>query len=117
MQKIMNSIVVTVNLLGEIEGRVEHTTRQRHTVILSEEFGGSMNRNIKHTDRIPTKACRMFSVAAEHVEAWVKADQCPEWETPQNWKAKSRVQRLHSHLRRFDEGYGVSYEDLGDNEN
>ncbi len=103
--------------MGEIEGRIPHLTRQRHTVLLSEEFGGSMNRNILHSDRIPTKACRIFTVAAEHVTSWVRKDQCPEWEKPEHWANKTREQRLLSHLRRFDEGYGVSYEDLGDNEN
>ena len=112
----MSSILVTVNLLGKIEGCVAHTNRQRHTVVLSEEFGGSMTRNIKHTDRNPTVSSRMFTVQGEVVDGWVKADQCPEWEEPNNWKKKSVNQRLISHLRRFDEGHGIFFEFLGDNE-
>lgn len=112
----MSSILVTVFLAGKIGGPVAHKNRQKHTVLLSEDNGGSMTRVIKHTDRVVTEACRIFSVAGHHVDTWVQADQCPEWEKPKDWQNKTVNQRLTSHLLRFDEGFGVSFEFLGDNE-
>lgn len=108
----MSSIIVTVNLAGQIGGLVAHKNRQKHTILLD---GGSMSRVIKHTDRPVSEACRIFTVSGENIETWVQPDQCPEWEKPKDWQNKSRTQRLISHVLRFDEGFGVSFEFLGDN--
>ena len=116
MEKIMqvDSIIVKVNLSGVIGGPVEHTNRQRHTVALSEEFGGSMSRVIKHTDREQKECARVLQVPAKHVKSWLKDDSCPTWEKPGDWYRMSLVQRLQSHINSFDEGFGVSFEFLGD---
>lgn len=116
MQNTMRPILVTVNLPGVIEGPVKHTTKQRHTVALSEEHGFSMSKIIKHTDRKIGTAVRSFTVAEEHVESWTRADEVPYWEDQKEWKLKTPGQRIVSHVLRFDEGYGVNFEFLGDKE-
>ena len=110
----MQSILVTVTLPGIIDGPVAHVTRQKHTVALSEEFGFSATRVIKHTDCKEKPCTRVFQVPAEYVNTWIKADECPYWETPKDWKGKTVSQRVVSHVLRFDEGYGVTFELLGD---
>lgn len=112
----MESILVTVTLPGIIGGPVAHTTRQKHTVALSEEFGFTATKVIKHTDRVEKPCSRVFTIPGEHVISWTKRDEAPYWEEPREWKKKSPVQRVISHVLRFDEGYGVSFEFLGDRE-
>jgi len=109
----MDSIIVTVTLPGSTGGPVRHENRQKWTIALSEEFGSSMSKVIKHTDRKESECGRVFSVPSDSVNSWVKGD-CPPWETPKDWKAKSPIQKLISHVLRFDDGYGVTFEFLGD---
>lgn len=110
----MSSIIVTVNLEGIIGGNVSHTTFQRHTIALSEEFGSSMTKVIKHTDREVSVCKRVFQVPSNVVKSWVKDATAPYWEKPSDWAKMSEEQRVYSHVQRFDEGFGVSYESLGD---
>jgi hypothetical protein len=111
----MDSIIITTNLLGEIGGCVAHTTRQKHSVILSEEFGNSVSRIIKHTDRKESESVRLASVPGEVVDTWVKGE-CPYWENPKEWKKLTVLQRVISHVSRFDEGHGVGFEFVGDSD-
>ena len=109
----MDSILVTVNLEGEISGLVKHVSFQKHTVAL--DGGFTITKNIKHTDRLPTPCCRTFIVSSEHVKSWVK-DGCPYWVENADWNKFSNFQKVREHVKRFDEGLGVSFTFLNDGE-
>lgn len=111
-KNIMSSIVINVGLQGKIGGPVAHTNRQKHTVSLSEENGGSMSRVIKHTDRIYSSCVRMLTVSEEAVSSWIN-DDCPHWESAKDWRKMTDLQRIRSHVDRFDEGFGVDFEIIG----
>jgi len=111
----MDSIIVKVNLNGVIGGVVKHTNRQKHTVLLSPEEGSSMTRMIHHTDRPELECIRTFTVPGNVVTGWTQGDS-PFWEEARVWKKMSPVHKVISHVNRFDDGYGVSFEFLGDGE-
>lgn len=111
----MDSIIITTNLVGHIGGRVKHTSRQKWTAALSPEHGGSITKLIKHTDRPATECTRVCTVPGEFVESWTTGD-CPAWEKPSVWKKMTKVQKVISHVLRFDEGFGVSFEFMGDSD-
>lgn len=114
-ENIMDSIIITVNLPGIIEGNVKHVGFQKHTALLSEDEGGSITKMIKHTDRKELPSARIMPVSAAVVTGWTQGD-CPFWEEARNWRKMSPVQKVISHVARFDEGNGVGFEFLGDGE-
>lgn len=114
MQQIMDSLRITVLLPGRIGGPEKHTNRQRHSVAVSEEFGSVVTKVILHNDRKEKDACRIFTVPGKYVKTWTKTDEVPYWEDPKRWAKLSEKDRIESHIARFDEGYGVLYEPLGD---
>lgn len=107
-----SSVLVKVNLLGKIEGFVAHTHTQKYTTQLSH---GVSSMTIKHSDRRPTPCSRNFTIPGHIVDDWVKGD-CPSWERPHMWKKLSATNRIKSHVNSYDEGLGVSYENLDDDE-
>ena len=109
----MDSVIVTVYLQGVIGGCVKHTNRQKSSFRLG---GKDLIKVIKHTDREVTQARRIFTVSSEFTTIWAKEDLCPYWEKPKDWKGMSPTLRVESHLKRFDEGFGVDYEFLDDSE-
>lgn len=109
----MDSIIIKVNLNGIIGGPIRHTNRQKWTVALSPEEGGSMTRMIHHTDREQKTCIRTVPVSSQVVTSWVKGD-CPAWENPKDWRKMNENQKAISHILRFDEGFGVDFETLGD---
>lgn len=109
----MDSIIIKVNLVGQISGVVKHTNRQKWTAQLPAKHGGPISKVIKHTDRLTTECTRASTVPGEYVESWTTGE-APVWEKASVWKKMTKVQRVISHVLRFDEGYGVSFEFLGD---
>ena len=103
------ALVITVNLKGQIEGRVKHTKKdkQKNTVLLSK--GKTMTRTIVHRDRVETEAVQNTNIPDSIVDQWTGKDS-PFWEKPLNWKKMNFNQKIASYVARFDEGYGVSYE-------
>lgn len=101
-----NPIIITVNLLGQISGMVKHTNKQRHTCQTSK---GPISKVIKHSDRKEVECTRRTNISSEVVYFWT-SDACPEWEDVRRWKKMNERQRLISHVVRFDEGYGVTFD-------
>lgn len=99
-------IIIVTKLEGAVSGNVKHTTKQRHTCQIDI---GTISKMIDHTDRIPCECTRRTSISSEVVSFWT-SDTCPEWENPRKWKSMSDHQRLVSHVIRFDEGFGVTFE-------
>jgi len=105
-------ILLTINLLGRIGGCVKHTTKQVVTVDvtpMNHKQPEYITRKIKHTDRVATPCVKKLRISSEVVLGW-QYGECPAWVKPTVWKSMNKKQRLESHLNRFDEGYGISYE-------
>ena len=101
-----NPIIITTVLEGQLSGRVKHTNKQRHSCNTDK---GVISRIIKHSDRFPTECTRKTNISSDVVSFWT-SDVCPEWENTKRWKSMTERQRLVSHVIRFDEGSGVTFE-------
>ena len=109
----MNSgILLTVNLSGKIGGPVKHVDKQNVTIDIApigSKFPEWVSRKITHTDRPMTECCRKCTISEDIVRSWGNAD-CPYWERPAVWKGYSKNQKIAAFLSRYDEGFGISYE-------
>ncbi|MDA3854979.1 MAG: hypothetical protein PF569_01880 [Candidatus Woesearchaeota archaeon] len=105
----MADIIITTNLPGQVEGPVKHSKKQSNKVYYSS--GSPEVRKIIHTDRNFTSCQRILHIAESVVKSWVKGD-CPNWVRPSNWKHMTTKQRLVAHVNSFDEGFGVSYQEI-----
>ena len=105
-------ILLTINLKGNLSSNIKHTESQtvkvdatplhsKHPVILE--------KSIRHNDRQLQPCCRKMRFSDETVN-YFRNSECPTWEKAHNWKNYSKTQKLKSHLNRFDEGFGYSYE-------
>lgn len=105
----MSGLILTVNLLGAIDGPKKHVDHQKLTVQLGP--GDSVSRNVLHNNRRPQECTRVTTISSEVVFSWENGD-CPIWESPGSWRKMTKAQRLYSYLGAFDEGYGFSFEFL-----
>ena len=104
MNNIMeNALIIIVNLLGQLEGCVQHKDVQPYQNPLTKKMV-----SIVHTDRQPTKCYKRINISKDILNSWIK--DCPYWEKPKHWEKLSKQQRISSHVAKFDEGYGVTYE-------
>lgn len=113
-----NSIIITVNLAGAVIGSVRSVDKQANTVYLAggkDYSPGPHTRTILHTDRKPVVCNRSFTVAGDVVASWVTGT-CPAWVKPSIWRGLSKGQRLAAQVQGFDEGFGVSFDSIGDGE-
>ena len=106
-----SGILLTINLKGASLGSKAHTTPQEVKVNISSSPTKTiyMTSTILHTDRGEAKCCKKTTISEDAVRLW-KSNECPYWERPTQWNTMSDKQRIESHLFRFDEGYGISYE-------
>jgi hypothetical protein len=110
----MNGIIITTNLPGRIGGSVRHTSTQTVSILIS-KIGSSkpvwISREILHTDR-PYQSCyKKVNISEEVVNDWI-SNTIPEWSNKKDWMKMSPKQRLISYVSTFDEGFGVTYEEL-----
>ena len=108
----MESILLKVHLKGQISGFQKHTDRKIVTVDVTpigSKHPETVSKNILHTDRVSTECSRNTRISEDAVKNWASAE-CPFWEKPHVWKTLSRIKKIESFLKRFDEGYGISYE-------
>lgn len=96
------ALLVTTNLVGTIGGCVRSENEQS-----TNGYQYALVKKIKHTDRIVNPCTRVTKISKSTLNAWLA--ECPYWEKPGNWKNYSRDKKILSHVARFDEGYGVSY--------
>lgn len=107
-----SGILLTVNLQGRVIGCVKHTTKQTVTVDVTPigiKHTELMTRKIKHSDRIASSCVRKMRISSEVVAYW-QSSECPYWSKESQWKNMNKKQRLEAYVKRFDEGFGVSYE-------
>lgn len=102
----MEGIIVTTNLLGNLEGVIRHTETQKNVIYLSK---GVVEKNILHSDRNPTPCVRLTRISSEVASEWV-SNEAPGWINPKKWKTMGKLQRIASYVNTFDEGFGVSFE-------
>ena len=107
-----SALILTIKQRGCISGPVKHTEKQKHTVDVT-PFGAKsaefMTRNILHNDRFEMECVKKLHISEDIVRDWERSD-CPHWEKPANWKTFSRAQKIHSHAKRYEEGFGISYD-------
>ena len=104
MNSVMeNALIIVVNLLGQLEGCVSHKDTQLYQNPLTKK-----NVSILHTDRKQNRCYKRINISKTVLNSWTK--DCPFWEKPKHWEKLSKQQRINSHVAKFDEGYGVTYE-------
>ncbi len=108
----MNGIIITTNLPGRIGGSVSHTSTQAVTINVAQgNKSTKITREILHTDR-PYQSCyKKVNISEEVVNDWI-SNTIPKWSNKKDWMKMSPVQRLISYVSTFDEGFGVTYEEL-----
>lgn len=101
-----NGIVLTVNLVGRLgadEIKTEAVKSRNGEVVLI--------KNISFKGKYPTKCVRKTNISGEVVDSWI-GSKAPFFIKDFIWKNMSKPQRLKAWIERFDEGYGVNYQEL-----
>ena len=101
-----NGIVLTVNLVGRLgadEIKTEAVKSRNGEVVLI--------KNISFKGRYPTKCTRKTNISEGVVAGWV-GGKSPFFIKEFIWKNMSKPQRLKAWVERFDEGFGVTYQEL-----
>ena len=92
---MLEGIILTVNLKGAL----------KHQFDTKKEFGG-YRREAELFD-----CCIKTVIKANVIKHW-QSNECPFWEKQFVWKHMNKKERVKSYINRFDEGYGVSFEEL-----
>ena len=111
---MFNGIILTVVLLGKIGGLVKHENLQEVLVDCTPPKSQSkliLRTNIVHNERTNNKCTRKELITGEVVTSWVRGES-PYWEKKFIWKSMNNKQRLQSYLKRADDGFGFTYEEL-----
>lgn len=111
---MFNGIILTVNLRGTISGFTKDVNAQEVLVDCTPAKSQSkllMKSTIIHNDRAESKCTRKELITGEVAQSWVRGES-PYWEKKFIWKSMNQKQRLQSYLKRSDEGFGFTYEEL-----
>ena len=101
-----NGIVLIVNLVGKLgadEIKTEAVKSRNGEVVLI--------KNISFKGKYPTKCVRKTNISGEVVDSWISG-KAPNFIKEFIWKNMSKPQRLKAWVERFDEGFGVTYQEL-----
>lgn len=101
-----NGIVLTVNLVGRLEANVvrEQDIQVRHGESL-------LIKHITYLGKEESKCVRKTNISGEVVDGWISG-KSPFFIKEFIWKNMSKTQRLKAWVERFDEGFGVNYQEL-----
>ena len=101
-----NGIVLTVNLQGKLGKNVikEESIQLRHGESL-------LTKHIIYSGREESKCVHKTNISEEVVSEWTKG-KSPFFIKDFIWKNMSKQQRLKAFVERFDEGFGVAYQEL-----
>lgn len=101
-----NGIVLTVNLLGALGKNVikEENIQHRHGESL-------LTKHVTYLGKEESKCVRKMNIHEEVILGWV-GSKSPFFIKEFIWKNMSKQQRLKAWVERFDEGYGVTYQEL-----
>ena len=109
-----NGMILTVNLCGNIGGFTRHIDMQEVAIDCTPAKSHSklfLKTAILHNNRVNNKCIRKELITGEVAQAWV-CGESPYWEKKFIWKSMNQKQRLQSYLRRSDEGFGFTYEEI-----
>ena len=109
-----NGIIITTYLLGRIGGSVSHTETQAVRTDVSKVNSKKpiwASVDILHSDRPIQKAYRRTRISGELVEEWTSGT-VPFWSNKREWSKFTKQQRLVSYVNRYDEGHGVTLEEI-----
>ena len=101
-----NGIVLTVNLqgrLGKATEKQEVVNVRRGEIVLT--------KTISYKSKEEQKCVRKTNISGEVVDSWIKG-KAPHFIKEFLWKNMSKPQRLKAWVERFDEGFGVNYQEL-----
>jgi len=101
-----NGIVLTVNLVGRLGKQVvkEADVQLRHGETL-------LTKHITYLGKEESKCVRKTNISGEVVDSWISG-KAPHFIKEFIWKNMSKPQRLKAWVERFDEGFGVEYQEL-----
>ena len=101
-----NGIVLIVNLVGRLGANVvrEQDIQVRHGESL-------LIKHITYLGREESKCVRKTNISGEVVNGWI-GGKSPFFIKEFIWKNMSKPQRLKAWAERFDEGFGVAYQEL-----
>ena len=102
----MNGIILIVNLpgkLGQTIDKQEVVNVRKGEIVLAKTI------NFKAKEE--TKCVRKTNISEEVVNGWI-GNKAPSFVRDFIWKNMSKPQRLKAWVERFDEGYGVSFQEL-----
>jgi hypothetical protein len=101
-----NGIVLTVNLVGKLGATIakEQDIQVRHGELL-------MTKHIIYLGKEESKCVRKTNISGEVVDGWI-GSKSPFFIKEFIWKNMSKPQRLKAWVERFDEGFGVNYQEL-----
>lgn len=101
-----NGIVLTVNLVGRL-GK----TLIKEEVVSIRKGEVVLSKTIEFNGKEEQKCVRKTNISEEVIKGWV-GSKSPFFIKDFIWKNMSKTQRLKAWIERFDEGYGVSYQEL-----
>lgn len=101
-----NGIVLIVNLVGRLGANVvrEQDVKVRHGESL-------LTKHITYLGKEESKCVRKTNISGEVVNEWI-GKKSPFFVKDFIWKNMSKSQRLKAWVERFDEGFGVQYQEL-----
>ena len=101
-----NGIVLIVNLPGKLGKTIskEQDVQVRHGEVL-------LTKHITYPGKEESKCVRKTNISGEVVDSWI-GGKSPFFVKEFLWKNMSKPQRLKAWVERFDEGFGVSFQEL-----
>ena len=101
-----NGIILTVNLVGALGKNIikEENVQHRHGESL-------LTKHVTYLGKEESKCVRKTNISEEVVNGWISG-KSPFFIKEFIWKNMSKPQRLKALVERFDEGYGVSFQEL-----
>ncbi len=101
-----NGIILTVNLQGVLTKSVtkEEDAQVRHGEHL-------LTKHITYLGKEECKCVRKTNISEDVVNSWISG-KAPFFIKDFLWRNMSKPQRLKAWVERFDEGFGVSFQEL-----
>ena len=102
----MNGIILTVNLQGILSSNIvkEEVITHRHGESL-------LSKKITYRCKQESKCVSKTNISEEVVSGWI-GGKAPFFIRDFLWHNMSKPQRLKAWVERFDEGFGVSFQEL-----
>ena len=101
-----NGIVLIVNLVGRLCKAIE-----KQEVVNVRKGEIVLVKTIIYFGREESKCVRKTNISGEVVDNWISG-KAPNFIKEFIWKNMSKPQRLKAWVERFDEGFGVNYQEL-----